>query len=550
MLDMGEKAIQKNTALRRVKYLTLMQIGDGIRDLKAGSKAKLAAKISLKTLLAVVMIAVFVVVFGLVSSIFQLKPTRDMLITLLFVTQIVSVISCLSSMMLTLFASKENTMLLAFPCNYSEIFLSKIIVFSLEEMKKNVYFMLPLLVGFGMNAEVGTLFWVQLPIMWLALCLMPVFIGAMLSIPAIFLKRFMQNHVWFYAILMVALFGVVFFSIFKALSSVSLPINLVTVYSSFLAKIRQAFVTVNKFALFYNWIGKAFYGQMVWLYLPLVLVIMAALCVGCFLVAMPFYFNAASATNENSTTKQHRLKTSKKGGLFGTFFRKELKIQLRTFQSVNSIVIVVFLFPLITYVFNFLMAAINTSSMGVYMTVAFNMMIILSLLGTHNANSASGISVEGNEFAVLKTAPANTSVIAWAKLAVTGLVDLAALVMMAMMTLMTTRMAIIDVVLLMFCILCISLGQIAWGFEFDLRKPKITEYATKGDGVTDNTNVAKAMAIGFLVATLFGIIGLLFIAESYLFGWVRLVAFSVIFMLARFYLLRSNLKAYFEDIQG
>ena len=441
-------------------------------------------------------------------------------------------------------------MLLAFPCNYSEIFLSKILVFSLEEMKKNVYFMLPLLVGFGLNAGVGTGYWLQLPIMWLALCLMPVFIGAMLSIPAIFLKRFMQNHVWLYAGLMAVLFGVVFFSIFKVLSSVQLPINLVMVYSGFLSKIRQAFVSVNKFALFYNWIGKSLYGELIFAYLPLTIVVMAALGVGCFLIAMPFYFKAASASNENSTTKQHRLTMSKKGGLFGTFFRKELKIQLRTFQSVNSIVIVVFLFPLITYVFNFLMAAINTSSMGVYMTVAFNMMIVLSLLGTHNANSASGISVEGNEFAVLKTAPANTSVIAWAKLAVTGLVDFAALVMMAVMTLMTTRLQLIDVVLLMGCILCISLGQIAWGFEFDIRKPKITEYATKGDGVTDNANVAKAMIMSFLVATLFGIVGLLFIAESYFFGWVRLVALSVVFMLVRFYLLNSNLKAYYEDIQG
>jgi hypothetical protein len=236
--------------------------------------------------------------------------------------------------------------------------------------------------------------------------------------------------------------------------------------------------------------------------------------------------------------------------LFGTFFRKELKIQLRTFQSVNSIVIVVFLFPLITYVFNFVMAKINTSSMGVYMAVSFNMMIILSLLGTHNANSAAGISVEGNEFAVLKTAPANTSVIAWAKLAVTGLINLASLCMMACMLLMTTRLEIMDIILLMVCILFISLGQIAWGFEFDLRKPKITEYATKGDGVTDNGNVAKAMAISFLVSTLFGILGLLFMSESYFFGWVRLVALSVAFLLARFYLLRSNLKAYFEDIQG
>ena len=548
---MGAKTMQKNTAFRRVKYLTLMQIGDGVRDLRNGSKGKLIAKLCLKTLLAMVMMAVFIVVFGLLGSIFQLPPTRDMLITLLLVTQIVSVISCLSSMMLTLFASKENTMLLAFPCNYSEIFLSKIIVFSLEEMKKNVYFILPLLVGFGMNGGAGIAFWLQLPIMWLALCLLPVFMGAMLSIPAIFIKRFLQNHVWLYAVLMVLIFGGMFFSIFTVLSSVRPPINIVAVYNQFIAGVKQGFVTVNKFALFYNWIGKALYGESVFLFLPLTLAALIGLGVACFLAAMPFYFKAASATNENSTTKQHQLSMSKKGGLFGTFFRKELKIQLRTFQSVNSILIVVFLFPLITYVFNFLMAAINTDVMGQHMTVSFNMMIILSLLGTHNSNSAASISMEGNEFAVLKTAPSNTSVIAWAKLAVTGLVNLASLCMMACMLMMTSRtLSTLDIVLLMGCILCVSLGQIAWGFEFDIRKPKITEYATKGDGVTDNGNIAKAMAIAFLVSTLFGIIGLLFMLESYLFGWLRLVGLSVGFLAARFYLLRSNLKVYFEDIQG
>ena len=130
---MEQNVKQNNTALRRVKYLTLMQIGDGLRDLRQGSKVRLIAKISLKCLLSVVMMAVFVGLFWAMGTLFQLPPGADMLITLLYVTQIVSVISCLSSMMLTLFASKENTMLLAFPCNYSEIFLSKIIVFALEE---------------------------------------------------------------------------------------------------------------------------------------------------------------------------------------------------------------------------------------------------------------------------------------------------------------------------------------------------------------------------------------------------------------------------------
>ena len=548
---METNAMQKNTAFRRVKYLTLMQIGDSVRDLRTGSKAKLAAKIAIKTLLAMVMMAVFVLVFGVMDTVFQLPPSRNMLITLLFVTQIVSIISCLSSMMLTLFASKENTMLLAFPCNYSEIFLSKIIVFSLEELRKNLYFILPLLVGFWINGGVGVGFWLQLPVMWGILSLIPVFIGAMLSIPAIFIKRFMQNHVWVYAILMIILFGAAFFGIYSYLSQFTdKTMNLLVIYGEFIEGVKESFVTVNKFALFYNWIGKSLYGEMVWLYLPLILVVLAGLCVLCFLAAMPFYFKATSASNENSTTKQHQLTMSNKGGLFGTFFRKELKIQLRSFQSVNSILIVVFVFPLITYVFNFLMGKINTSSMGGYMSIAFNMMIILSLLGTHNANSAASISMEGNEFAVLKTAPSNTSVIAWAKLAVTGLVNLASLCMMACMTLMTTPLPLMDVVMLMVCILCVSLGQIAWGFEFDIRKPKITEYATKGDGVTDNGNIAKAMAVSFLVSTLFGIVGLLFMAENYMFGWVRLVALSVGFLLARFYLLHSNLKAYFEDIQG
>ena len=115
---------------------------------------------------------------------------------------------------------------------------------------------------------------------------------------------------------------------------------------------------------------------------------------------------------------------------------------------------------------------------------------------------------------------------------------------------MTTRLSMTDIVLLMITILLISLGQIAWGVEFDVRKPKLTEYATKGDGVTDNGNIAKAMALSFLVSTLTGVLGLLMMAENFFFGWVRLLIFAAIFLVARFYLFNSNLKAYFEDIQG
>ena len=184
------------------------------------------------------------------------------------------------------------------------------------------------------------------------------------------------------------------------------------------------------------------------------------------------------------------------------------------------------------------------------MTIAFNVMITLSLLGSHNANTAASLSSEGNEFAVLKTAPSDTSVICWTKIAVTGLVNLFSLVVTAIMLLITTRLPLIDIIFTMLTILLISVGQIAWSFEFDLRNPKITDYATKGDGVVDNVNIAKAIGVSFVVATLAGLVGLLCLFDQYVFGWVRLLGFALIFLLARLYLLNSNIKVYFNDIQG
>ncbi len=541
---------QKNTALRRVKYLTLMQIGDEVRALKTGNRKKLIASVGLRLLgVALVTVALFVL-FMLLNTTFQLTPSRDMLVTILFITQVISVISCLSGMMLVLFASKENTMLLAFPCNYTEIFVSKIVVFALEEFKKNCYFLLPLLIGFGLNAGVGIEYWLQLPLFWIALCLLPVFIGATLSIPVLYIKRFLQTHVWIYAVLLIAVIIAAFIGIYSVLSQVPVPIRLVAIYGKFVEAVKAAFVAINQFALFYNFIGDALFGQMVWLYLPLSIVILAGFGALCFLVAMPFYFKAASSTAENSSQKKHYHGKLKHGSLFFTFLRKELRIMLRSFQSVTSLITVVFIFPVITYVFNFVLSAINTSTLGDYMTIAFNVMITLSLLGSHNANTAASLSSEGNEFAVLKTAPSDTSAICWAKIAVTGLVNLLSLVVTAIMLLITTRLQLVDIVFTMLTILLISVGQIAWSFEFDLRNPRITDYATKGDGVVDNVNVAKAIGISFVVATLAGVVGLLCLVDQYVFGWVRLLGLAFIFLLARLYLLNSNIKVYFNDIQG
>ena len=542
--------IKKNSVFRRVKYLTLMQIGDQVRGLKTGGGKKLVSKILLKVLFMAISIVAFTALFFVVRNFFSFELSKDLIVTLIFITQLISIVACLGGMILVLFVSKENTMLLAFPCNYSEIFLSKIIVFALDEIKKSLIFIIPLLIGFGINAGVGVIYWLQLPIIWLTLCLLPVFIGATMAIPAIYIIKFLKSHVFIYALLLSALIIAGYLLIYWILSQIEPPINIAGKYARFLEAVRQAFATINKISLFYSFIGNSLFGVSTALYFSLTLLVVLGFGVLCFLVAMPFYFKAASSTAENSSKKVHKIKYGKGKNLFITFLKKELKIHFRSSDTVTSIVTAVLLFPTISYVFNFIMSLINTSSLGIYMTIAFNMMITLSLLGTHNANSASAISREGNEFAVLKTAPSNTSLICWAKLAVTATINVLSLITTAIMLVFSMRVPIFDVIAIVITIFFISVGQIAWGFELDLRNPKITEYASKGDAVTDNGNVAKAMAIAFLISILVGLLSLILLLDSYVFGWVRILLIAFVFMLARLYLLHSNLKTYFDGIQG
>jgi len=548
--------------MRRIKYLFLLQTGDKWRAIREGNKKAMAFRYFLATLGVVAITAGLTVLLNYLKSTYQFGRfmNEDMLTTVLFVTQIFGIVSCTASMMNVLYLSKENNMLLAFPCHYNEIFISKILVFSVEEFKKSFFFVLPFLVAFGIAAPHGVAYWVMLVPAWLMLCFLPVLIGATVSIGAIYVKRFLDKHIWLYALVVAGALIGVFVLVVHILSLITPPLKLVTTYVQFLESIDKAFIAINHFALWYNFFGRMLFGVKLWLYLPLSLIIFVGFGALCFLVAMPFYFKAASSTAESARNKHHKVKKARKHGLYATFLKKEFTLMFRTPKEVNSALSVILIFPMITYILNIVITAINTNLYGNYMTVAFNVMIILSLLGTHNANCAQAISSEGSEFAVLKAAPSNMMTMTWAKLTVTSVVNLIAVVVSIVLIripfrfsnglALSTSLSATELGLMTLLIVLFSMGHIFWSFELDVRNPKIADYITQGDAVVDNPNVAKAIVTGFVTATLVGVVTLLLLIDNYVTGWVRIMIIAAAFLAARLYLYRSNLKSYFNDIQA
>ena len=547
---MSNQVAAQNSLFHRLKYLVLLQAGEKFRGIKKGTEKQTLFKWFLKLLASVVVTGVLYYLFSFVRQKFAFTFDKELFTTVIFLTQIISIVTCVGSMMDILYASKENVILMAFPCNYNEIFISKIIVFALEEVRKSIYFILPFLISYGMIAKGGAAYWVQLLPVWLFIVLFPVLFSAIVSIPAIFVKKFLGNHPALLSVLIVLLLGGVFALVTIILSKLPNPMKLVAIYNTFMNAFRNALVTVNHYSLFYSMMGASMFGKKLYLNIPVLIVIFAAAVALCFLVAMPFYFKAVSSSTEHSTAGKHKIRKHKVNNLFLTFFRKELKLMFRSSKSLSSALSIILVFPIISYVMNFVVAAVKTNLYGDYMTIAFNVMITLSLLSTYNANCASAISQEGSEFAVLKAAPSNTMIVTWAKLALTMIVDLLAVATMCLVITFTTTLPGRDIALIAGVIVPISLGNILWSFQIDLLNPKINDYAVKGDAVVDNPNIAKALVVGFLISTLMGVALMLLLIDRYASGWARMYGIAFAYFGIRLFLYQRNLKIYFNDIQG
>ncbi len=548
--NMNNSKTMENSLFRRLKYLVLLQAGEKFRGIKTGIKKQSVFRTFLKVLIAVAVTAVLFFIFNYVKTKFAFSFDKELFTTVIFFTQIISIVVCVGSMMDVLYNSNENLILMAFPCNYNEIFISKIIVFTIEEIKKSCFFILPFLFSYGLVSGAGIPYWAQLIPLWLFVVLFPVLFSAIISIPCIFIKKFLENHSVWFGILVVLFLGGLFALVTYLLSKLPTPIKLVAIYSTFMNAFRALLVKINKFSLFYVFLGETMFGQRVYINIPILLGIFVLSILLCFFVAMPFYFKAASSSAEHSTSGKHIVRKTRFNNLFMTFFRKELKLMLRSSKSLNSALSIILVFPIISYIMNFIVAAVKTNLYGDYMTIAFNLMITLSLLSTYNANCASAISQEGSEFAILKAAPSNTMIATWAKLGLTMVVDLLAVATMCLVIGFTTNLPPKDIVLMSIIIIPISMGSILWSFQIDITNPKINDYAVKGDAVVDNPNIAKALVIGFLISTLIGVLSLLLLIDDYASGWARIYVIGYGYFLARLYLYQSNLKVYFNDIQG
>lgn len=533
--------------LNRIKILTMLQLGNKVKMSNNKSKKMIALRIFLMFILFCGITAGIYFVLGFIKSTLYLPINKGMLTFVLFITQIFSIVSTTNALMNSLYASKDNAILLAYPANHNEVFISKLVVEYVRELKKSLFFLLPMLIAFGVVSGAGIWYFIFSLVLLFILPLFPVLIGAVLSIPLAFIKKLVDKVPILYLVMVIALVVCVFLLLNSFLATIPRPLRIIAIYNKFVNGVTSFIVAANQYALYCTLFTNILYSINTLLNLLFIILIVAGAVLLVYFLSMPFYFNLASFSREHSVKKIKQGKNSKQRATFWAFLKKEILLTFRNINQVMSNYVLIIIAPIILYTMNVVFSAILTSALGDSMIIAFNIIVGGVLILASNTQSATAITSEGSEIVLMKTAPSNTANMVWAKLFVNIVVSTLLIIVSAIILIASNIMSVGMVVGIFTVLIFINWGHIMWSLQLDIVKPNLREYAETGR--TDGQNVGLSMTLGLIVTLVMGVITLFLFFDSYSTSWPKVILIALAFFAIRLYFLIINVKTYFKRIE-
>lgn len=537
----------------RLRVLTLLQLSDRFKFNKDRRAKAIAARAGLIVLAFALITAIATgLIYALCNLVF-IPKTYELITFVIYFIQVLSIIACTSGLLKTLYKGKDNPILLSYPAQHYEVFLSKLLVFYIYEFLKGVFLILPLLLGFGIVYEMITFgYIITTIIMILILPLFPVLIGAILTMPILIVTKFL-NKFQIVKFILSAAFGIfAFWSIVKLTGLIPVPLRIVALYGSFIIELSGFIASVNKYALHYQLIGKILMGQNVFVNYLIIFAILIGLVVLIISLAMPLYFSLASKSGEQANQKKHKGINKMSKTTFLSFVKKEWLLSIRNINDFISNYVFIVAIPYVLYLMVSIFTAVDRNVLGHSMTIGFTGFIALMMASASNTASAMAITQEGAEFVLLKTAPADTTKMAWAKIFFNLIFSSLILILsFVVLTIFATRIENIGLYwLLLIAILMVNAGLIFWSIQLDIMNPKLREYAASGDN-SSNKNASKSILIGMVITVIFTFLTIIIIFSGGdpFWQWFKIIGIAFIFLASRIYLFNSYLKVVFPEIE-
>ena len=506
----------------------------------------------------------FTGLFYLVFKVLFLIPSEDLFIFFIALLQLISIITCVIQASNVLYTSKDNALLLTYPVKHIYVFVSKIIVLYILELIKSLILTLPLFMAYAtiVSGIINANYVISAILYAIFLPLMPVMIAAIISIPFVFLTKVFKRASWIKGIFSLGLFAlliVVTIFVVRFIQDNS-PIRIVALFNKFNKDITAFMHEFNKYSLYANLVGKGMYTSdygVAASYNAIMVAVIIGTAIVAVIISLPTFYKLASSATENAVQKKHKGKNVAHNSTFTTFLRKEVTLSIRNIGNFASDYAFLFAMPFVLAVLSVIFINIDRNDLGNCMTYGFIGLISLVMLCASNTASATAISSEGSEFALLKTAPGKTSNIIWSKALINEIISvlmtLVSFVLLRIILNPDVEKGLLDpgkLVLVFFYVVIIETGLLLWSIQLDIVSPKLREFAN-AQNKNEIKNSSQSILIGLIFSIIFSaVLIIVFITTlSIAIKAVLLILTALIFLGLRFYFLIKYRNAFFEDIQ-
>ena len=379
--------------MKQIKTLVLMQLRDKI-DLSWTKTRKGRIHTIIMSILKFAFITVLYSAVLYAAGLLNLVYYSDMpKIMTLVITFVMFLLLITNTMGLTksLYFAEDNKVLITLPVSNNKIFVSKLLVFFFYELKRSFSFTIPIILGCILNIHLKTplplitFLWIAIPM--LLIIALPVLIGALLSIPALYGYRLMNKVKILKVILFLVVFVIYIYMFIYVAGIIPPKIDMINQWPEVRRFIIKFLNNVENKNVIVTWITRTLIGEQSLNGLfslnfvtigktGLMLGICVILYIVGYLVSRPLFFIMMSKSFEFNKDKGKE-KKNKRHLPFISFNLKEFKVSIRSIEVSLNYLLVYITVPLLILILNQIFIAIDKSMFGVYMSYAFNILIIV-----------------------------------------------------------------------------------------------------------------------------------------------------------------------------
>ena len=554
--------------------LAIMQLKDKLNLSTGQSKLK---KYFFKATFSVIKIsiitAIIYIVFKLLSFLRLISlgadiPVEFLIILFAFMYTITLFVTTIK-MMNSLYFSRDNTVLLTMPATKGQLFISKILVFFIYEFVRNISFILPLFIAYGMINGYPIYYY-----FWLILCLtlitlLSVTIGGLLSIPFMQITIFLKKHQWVRTLLTIIVSCGVVYLIVKLISLLPENFDLVKNWAKIFWTLQDFLALMKKRLLPFTLICEFCVGSKVGfvkLFTSktlinglIILGFIAVVFIITYIFIRMLFFKMASVPFEFKKKKSKYNKKNVTLPSILSFIKKEMLLILRDAGKLSSLIITAVSMPLVIFLLNKIFMAMNLRIRGYMLVVGFNVVIIMLIILSSNSNLATSLSEEGGSAYLLKINPNKYIKSLFPKIILNIIIMTISLVItmvifknLTMEMCNTQERIFIDgkqCFNMFMMIELIYLAHAFWSQELDIMNPQTEQYRQVGSMI-NNPNELKASIIGVALTAIVGLLTIVNIFEnenSMHIVWQRMLIVSIILLTLRVYLYCIKIKVYYKE---